>query len=520
MKSVTAEQMRELDRRTIEEHGTPGEVLMERAGRGLADSVIQRAGWLGSACRGVTAVSGKGNNGGDAFVAARIIKEQGLNVELLSVCSEQDLRGDAAAHFEKMKRSGVPFRILAESDDWNDENISCRGRIIIDGLLGTGASGPARGVYKSAIEWMNRMKPANRIVAVDVPSGLNADTGTPDGVVVEADWTVTMAMPKRGLTVHGALKYTGNVEVVDIGIPQAYTDSIGEWPSLITDDEVKILVPERSAESHKGSHGSLMIIAGSAKFPGAAVLAAMGGVRSGAGMVHVVTAKEAVSAVAAAVPEAVVRGVSCDADGAMQYDGVVDASGDLADYDCIVAGPGMTASEGTARLVDWLGANAECALVIDADALNVIARSPMPHIQKRSDVVITPHPGEAGRLAGCSAQEVQGDRVTALGRLTGLYSGAVVLKGAGSLVGCAGECFINLTGNAGMARGGSGDVLAGLLGGLAAQGLQVYEAAKLGVFVHGRAGDIAACRGSMQGMTAGDLAGCIPLAFASLSQHG
>lgn len=516
MKSVTAGQMRELDRRAIEDFGIPGEVLMERAGRGLADSVVQRAGWIGAGFRGVAAVAGRGNNGGDAFAAARILKEYGMHTELFCVCDAGGLRGDALTHFQRMIQSGVPVHVLPGEDDWRNAGLHCAGMIIMDGLLGTGTRGEVHGVASAVIDWINRMKGCNRVVAIDVPSGLDADKGSPCGAAVEADWTVTMGLPKCGLLMQGALKYGGNIEVVDIGIPPQLTEGIGDGVSLITADEVRPLVPVRRAESHKGSHGSVLIIAGSARFPGAAVLAAMGGVRSGAGMVHVVTANEAVPAVAAAVPEAVVRGVSCDDSGAMQYAGIIRAIGDPAGYDCITAGPGLTQSNELRAMLEWVAVNVKCGMVFDADALNIMAGSPLPVLQKRADVVITPHPGEAGRLIGCSADEVQGDRVAAFRKLTELYSGTVVLKGAGSLVGSGRVCCINLTGNAGMAKGGSGDVLAGLLGGLAASGLKVADAARLAVFLHGRAGDIAAFRGSMHGMTAGDLAGCLPLAFASL----
>lgn len=515
MKAVTAEQMRELDRRTIEEFGTPGEILMERAGKGIANSIIRRASWIGDGCRGVIAVAGRGNNGGDACVAARHLKDAGIPVELWTTTESQAYSGDAEHHFQLMRDSGVTVKELPNVEDWNT-SLDCAGKIIVDGVLGTGARGAARGAAGAAVTWISRMASANSVVAIDVPSGINADTGEAEGIAVAADWTVTMAMPKSGLLQPVALEYVGNLEVVDIGIPEKFTATQGSGPDLLTGHEMAALMPQRKASSHKGSHGSVLVVAGSGKFPGAAVLCAMGAVRSGAGLLTVLTAEKAAAAVAGAVPEAIVRGVAVDAVGAMDPDAFMTVLADVPEYDSVVLGPGMTDSSAAASIVAWILGNAACGTVLDADALNVIAREFIDQAGSRSDIVVTPHPGEAGRLLGTSAGAVQSDRLSAIRGLSGKFSGTVVLKGAGTLIAHDGLEHINLTGNAGMAKGGSGDVLAGLIGGLIAQGLTCGDAADLGVFIHGRAGDIAACRGSMQGMTAGDTAARISDAFASL----
>lgn len=517
MKTVTVEQMRELDRRTIEVFGTPGELLMERAGQGIADSIIRRAGWFGARCRGVVAIAGRGNNGGDACVAARCLKQAGFPVELWAAAEVNAYGGDAETHFKRMLESGVRVRELARPEDWNDPALDCAGRIIVDGILGTGARGAARGAAASAIEWIIRMSQSNAVVAIDVPSGLNADTGIPEGVAVTADWTVTMALPKAGLIEPSAVGYVGNLDVVDIGIPDDYIAGLGADVEFIAGREMRELIPRRDAASHKGSHGSTLLIAGSAKFPGAAVLCAMGAVRSGSGLVTILTAESAAPAVAGAVPEAIVRGLTVNEEGAIDFDAFNVAVKDLPKYHSVVVGPGMTTNSSTAKIVSWLMTNALCGTVLDADALNVLARDGMGRAGERDDVVLTPHPGEAGRLLNISAAEVQAGRRGSLGRIAAKCNGVVVLKGAGTLIARRGAVDrINMTGNAGMAKGGSGDVLAGLIGGLLAQGMQPGEAAELGVYVHGRAGDIVACRGSMAGMTAGDVAGCIPDAFASL----
>jgi NAD(P)H-hydrate epimerase len=516
MKSVTSAQMRELDRRTIEEFGTPGEVLMERAGRGLAESVLRRKCWLGQRCRGVTAVVGKGNNGGDAFAAARILHESGVRVRVLAACGTDELKGDAGIHFRKMADAGLRAGVCPDPAGWAGHELDCSAEIIIDGILGTGASGPARGAAAAAIEWINRAKRANSVVAIDVPSGLNADSGTAEGAVVSADWTVTMGLPKIGLLRPCAIDHVGNLEVVDIGIPRDFLQGIPGGPALLSGQEVSAMVPPRRASSHKGEHGTALVIAGSAVFPGAAVLCAMGAVRSGAGLVYVITADSAAASVAAAVPEAIVRAVATDPEGAMKADEVVSAIRAVPKYNSLSVGPGMTAGASSRAVVEWVAANAACGAVLDADALNVVAARGIEAAQRRTDIVITPHPGEAARLIGTSAREVQDDRLSALRQLKQRFSGVVVLKGAGTLIGSGSEETINMTGNAGMAKGGSGDVLTGLAAGILAQGASPPDSARLAVYVHGLAGDIAACRSSMQGMTAGDTASCIGEAFASM----
>lgn len=506
--------MRELDRRTIEENGTPGEVLMERAGAGLAASILRRIDWTGRRPSGITAVAGHGNNGGDAFVAAAALLRAGHAAELLAAFDPADLSGDALVHFRKMQQAGVPVRIMADPRQWQ-VHPPCSGRIIIDGLLGTGARGPARGAAAAAIAWINKCRPGCRIAAVDVPSGLDAATGEPCGDTVEADWTVTMAYPKTGLLMPASHDFVGNLEVVDIGIPESFVRTPAGGPDFISQGEAAAMMPLRRPSSHKGDHGACVIIAGSGRYPGAAVLGAMGAVRSGVGLVYVITAGTAASAVAAAVPEAIVRGVSTGPDGGLEYDEVRRELESVRKTGAVAAGPGLTECSSTLRITEWLAANLECGAVFDADCLNAAGEGAKV-LSAGKSFIITPHPGEAARLLGCTAAEVQSDRHGAADRLSSIVSGVCVLKGAGTIVSCQGRRGINLTGNAGMAKGGSGDVLAGLIAGLMAQGLPACDAAELGVFVHGRAGDIAAMRGCMAGMTAGDSARCLPDAFASL----
>ncbi len=516
MRSVTPYEMRELDRRTIDEFGTPGEVLMERAGRGLADSILRRKHWLGGRCRGVIAVAGRGNNGGDAFVASRILTEENVAVRLITACRLEDYKGDAAIHLHRMMEAGVNPSVITEPEGWDSLASDCKDQIVVDGLLGTGTKGAARGAPAAAIKWINRLRQSNTIVAIDIPSGLNGETGLAEGDTVIADCTVTMGFPKTGIIAQPALEYVGNLEVVDIGIPDDYTCKPGPPPEFLSQAETAHLMPSRSATSHKGTHGTALVIAGSGSFPGAAVLCAMGAVRSGAGLVNVVTTENAAASVAAAVPEAIVRAVKPDGTGAMDPTAVKSAVEAAAKYHSVVLGPGMTDADATLQIVKWVLERGDKPVVLDADALNVMARCG-PEITCAADAVMTPHPGEAARLLGASTAEVQSDRPGALRRLACKYRAVMVLKGAGTLISSLKDEYINLTGNAGMAKGGSGDVLAGLIGGLLAQGIEAPAAARLGVYVHGRAGDIAACRGSMQGMTASDTASCLPDAFASLA---
>lgn len=498
-------------------HGVPGGTLMNRAGAGVARAALRllRAGG-GGYC---LLAAGHGNNGGDAFVAARLLHSWGVNCETRLTCPPVLLRGDARAAWEALRASGARWRVLAGADDWRESDPAHElppATVVVDALLGTGARGVPTGLMAAAIDWIVRARAAGaRILAVDLPSGLNGDNGRAEGIAVAADLTVTLDAPKAGFREAAAWPLLGRVETVDIGLTTAAVaaeeeDAGDDGCDYLAAGEVMPLRPPRPRASHKGDFGHLLVIGGARGFGGAPALAALGALRAGAGLVSVVLPAETLPAIAALAPEAMAHPLPAP-------DGLLDLSvlrawrGDLTDFDAIVAGPGLTAGPGTLALVEHLLAQPVRRLLLDADALNVLAGWAVsgsgrpPALAGRG--ILTPHPGEAARLLGTTAAAVQADRAGALRRLVAATGAVVVLKGAGTLIGAPGEGpQLCLAGNPGMATGGAGDVLAGVIGALWAQGLTAWDAARLGVHLHAAAGDLAAWERGESALIARDIA--------------
>lgn len=522
MKAVTTEQMRELDRRTIEEHGISGLALMERAGRGVADTIMRIAEMTG--CTGMSAlvVAGKGNNGGDAFVVARCLAVEGFDVDVCLSASSADVVGDARAHMQKMVDVGLTPREMPDEGGWDDYN-RADGRhydFIIDGVLGTGIDGAARGSAAAAISCMNRLSGRSTVVAIDVPSGLNSDTGEAGGPVAVADVTVTMGQPKQGLLAHCALDYVGNLEVVDIGIPSAFVDPLDSRLELIVPSDLAPLFPRRSRASHKGSYGHVLLLGGAAGFSGAITLAARAAVRSGVGLVSVLVPRSIAGTVAGGVHEAMVHGVDETDVGSLSSDLWAKWRGRITDFDAILMGPGMTTHEETRFLVQDVLRKSKAPLVVDADAINV---QKIEQGLLRSAVCptfITPHPGELGRFSRHGTEAVQSDRAEAATAAADGTKATVVLKGAGTIVAARERTpAINLSGNPGMATGGMGDALAGLLAGLLAQGIDGFGAACAAAYLHGRAADRLSQCYSQMGLTAGDVIEELPATLAEICER-
>jgi hydroxyethylthiazole kinase-like uncharacterized protein yjeF len=518
MKTVTTTQMRELDRRMIEELHVPGEVLMERAGEGVARHVRALAQESGRGACLITLVAGKGNNGGDALVAARLLAAWGFPVRVWLAARLGDLAGDALRNARRLVDAGHAIEERSAEAAWDAGAHELIEGIVVDGVFGTGFGGPARGVGAAAIRCVNRMSARSPVVAIDVPSGLDADTGRAEGDVVKADVTVTLAFPKAGLLVPQAVDCVGSLSVVDIGIPAHLTAEWAPDVALITAEDLRPLFARRHRASHKGSYGHALIIGGSAGYSGAVSMAAAAAVRSGVGLVSVLVPQRLAQAVAAVVPEAMVHPGEETPSGELAPDALSRLKRGLSDFDAVLMGPGMTAEPSTRLILDKALASGCGCLVLDADALSVIAGQ--MDLTRRCTVplALTPHPGEMARMMRTTAEEIQSDRFGFTRRAAELTRGVVVLKGAGTVVGeREGPLRVNLTGNPGMARGGSGDVLAGLLCGLAAQGIYLGAAAAAAVYLHGRAGDLAARHGTQAGMAAMDIVRCLPEAFRDVT---
>jgi len=519
MKIVSTNEIRDLDRLTIKEYGVPGFLLMERAGRGVADGVIRLFRDYNLTGEKALLIAGHGNNGGDAFVAARFLKEDGFAVQVLLAGEKAKLRGDALNHFKKMARHKIPFKELKTENDWYklaaDKNFSPA--VVVDGILGTGLEGKARGVAAAAIRFINELSKNILVIAIDIPSGLNSDTGSAEGEAVRADLTLTMGLPKRGLIEQGALEYVGRLEVVDIGFPSALIGKIKSDMELISSADISPLFPRRPRNSHKGNYGHLLIMGGAEGYSGAMTLAALAAVRSGVGLVTVVVPERLVPVVARTVPEAMVHGAPETKSGSLDSVCWKEWKKRLGEFNAILAGPGMTRHAATFRLVEMILRDSKIPVVLDADALNVFEGKASKLSARREKLVITPHPGEMARLMGISAAQVQSNRFAVAKKAALLTRSTTVLKGAGTLIAEKDKPLqINMTGNPGMSAGGMGDVLAGLLGGFLAQGMKPFAAARASVYLHGRAGDLAAGKSTEQTLIARDLIACLPEAFREM----
>jgi len=428
MKSVSAAEMRELDRLTIEEFGILGEILMQRAGLGVAEAAMRFA-TTSKQEPFVQIFAGKGNNGGDAFVAAYCIKEMGCDVEVLFAGDSSAVSGDALTHLNRMRSEGIELRELATVEEWQALRgmPHLAGSILIDGLLGTGISGAARGPVSAAIDVINEFSRNAPVVAIDIPSGMNADDGTVAGSCVIADLTVTMALPKKGLLEPCALNAVGNLEVIDIGIPAEFSDEFDSLAGLITESEISAMFEHRLRTSHKGSFGHTLLIGGAPGYAGSISLAAMAALRSGAGLVSLLVPQGIADVVAGIVPEAMVHSAKSNADGCFAAD-ALDASGlDLNSFSSILVGPGMTGHTDGINIIKGV-LDLSQPVILDADALNLLAENSDLMRGEHKNIILTPHPGEMARLLQCTAADIQADRFAAASEAAAKYEASAAIE--------------------------------------------------------------------------------------------
>jgi NAD(P)H-hydrate epimerase len=476
--------MREIDRRAIEEIGLPGAVLMENAGRAAAGELFARFGSL--APGPVLILAGKGNNGGDGYVIARSLLDHGWKVRTVALAAESAIGGDAALHLQALRRAGGEVRFAADADQFAAA-VSADFRLIVDALLGTGLATEVGGLYAVAIEWINGA--GRPVLAVDIPSGIDATTGAVLGRAVRANLTVTFAAAKVGHAVHPGAAHAGELVVADIGIPRRLLEEEGDRQLFFDGDEARALLAPRPVAGHKGTFGHLLVIAGSVGKSGAAALAAEGGLRAGAGLVTVACPQAIQEVLAGKVTEAMTVPLP-DRDGGLVSEGWQALQVLWGGKSAVALGPGLGQREETFVLARRVVRECPLPLVIDADGLNALAGHAEILLERRAATVLTPHPGEMARLAGCDIAAVERDRLGNAREFARRYGIVLVLKGARSVTAFPdGRIRINASGNPGMASGGMGDVLTGLVGALIAQGLSVEDAAALGVFLHGHAAD-------------------------------
>jgi len=503
MHLVTAGEMRAIDQYAIRTIGLPSLVLMENAGRAVAEEVIRLSERLGLP-RGRSGrpprwliLTGKGNNGGDGIVAARHLAEAGYEVHVLYAVPPEDWQGEAAVQRDVAARIGLPSSVYRPGEAVNWE----RWDGIVDALLGTGSAGAPREPYASLIREANAS--GLPIVAVDLPSGLNADTGETANPCIRARVTVALALMKRGLLLYPGAEAAGEVVVRPIGIPPAAVDQQQVQTYMLNETFLNRqfglnVPPARKADTHKGTYGHVLVAAGSRNMSGAGLMCSRAALRSGAGLVTWAVPELLALPMAGRLPEAMIAGVADEGTGEWRAADPQAVAALAQGKQAMVAGPGMGRWPGDAKWLRALWEAADLPLVLDADALNMIAASEEPFAawpKRNHPAVLTPHPGEMARLCGLSVAEVQRDRIELARRFAERHGVTLVLKGARTVVASpGGSVCVNTTGNPGMATGGAGDVLAGIIGGLLAQGLDSFAAAALGVYWHGLAGDRAAAR--------------------------
>jgi hydroxyethylthiazole kinase-like uncharacterized protein yjeF len=496
---LTSDQMKAIDRRATERFGIPSIVLMENAALAVADAIGEHY----PDCDRAAIFCGTGANGGDGFAVARHLEQRGVVPAVFIVGDRKKIRGDAAANLAICERLALPLYDVTGDDSLNEALVHAGdANLIVDAIFGTGLDRAPAGLYAETITSLNEMMMP--IVAVDLPSGANASSAEPFEPCVRASLTITFAAPKLCHVFEPAAVFCGEVIVADISIPSAAIEDENITLALTTPADVRPHFAPRPASSHKGTYGHVAIVAGSPGLSGAAVLAARGAIRSGAGLVSVVTDAETARLVHAGSIES------------MTFSGD-DVAGFVAGKDAALIGPGLAGDEGSYGRIRVLVEAIELPLVIDASALNAFALRTSELNPHRRPRVLTPHPGELARLVGSTAKEINAHRIDAAREAARATGCVVVLKGFQSLIaGPDGHVSVNPTGNPGMATGGMGDVLGGMIAALLARGIGPFQAAAAAVYLHGFAGDMLKDEMGDIGLAALDLAERIPLAIKRL----
>jgi hydroxyethylthiazole kinase-like uncharacterized protein yjeF len=518
MKALTAAEMREVDRLSTERYGIASLTLMENAGTSVAQFIGQKFSRLER--RRIIVLCGKGNNGGDGFVVARKLKEMGGNPAVYLFANPQEMRGEAAINCKRWQDSGGELHLVTSANEFAPARAAIgSAEIILDALLGTGTRGPVEGVLREAIEAANARRPEQTVVAVDIPSGAAADTGDLPGVTLEADYTVTFTAPKTGMLYGQANNHGGQLLVRGIGSPWELIETIGKGSIRWSEPrEFHNYAIPRKPQGHKGDYGHALIAAGSLGKTGAAVLASWAALRSGAGLVTVATPEPALPTIAAHTPEVMTEPLSATETGSIALRNAEHGYFDslLKGKKALAIGPGLSMHRETQDFVRTIVRNRAVPIVLDADGLNAFAGRAFELKDSQGMLAITPHPGEMARLLASSSAEVQARRLELALSTAAQWNCCVILKGHQTITATpGGAAWVNSTGNPGMATGGTGDVLSGMLAGLTAQyGTESWEKVlAFGVYLHGLAGDLAYAASGEAPLLAGDVIGHIPQAY-------
>ncbi len=509
MKVATAEQMQELDRKAIEAYRIPGVVLMENAGRGAASAIAEAFPNLQK--MKVAIIAGKGNNGGDGFVVARYLFNSGVHVKVYLLADPKALRGEAEINsqiFQRMKGEIIP---IPSSKDYQKVKKDLeRYDLLVDAIFGTGLDAEVRGYYREVIDHLNTLQ--KPIVAIDIPSGLDANSGRPLGTAIRASLTVTFGLPKVGHLIPPGPEYVGSMKVIDIGYPQRLIEEEKIQTHLLDGKEIKpwLTVPRRP-NTHKGDYGHLLVIAGSVGKTGAAAMACEAALRMGAGLVTLAIPKSLNPIMEVKLTEVMTEPLPETPKQTLSLRAFTSILRLCEDKKAVVIGPGVGTFKETQALIVKLVRTLDLPLIIDADGLTALASQPRILPLENRSLVLTPHPGEMARLVRSSSKEVQNDRIGISRNFSQSNHVYLVLKGYRTIIATpAGEVYINPTGNPGMASGGTGDILTGMIGGLVCQGFDILPSLQAAVYLHGLAGDLVAREIGEKSLIATDLLQKIP----------
>jgi hydroxyethylthiazole kinase-like uncharacterized protein yjeF len=517
MKVLTSAQMRDIDRTAIDTLGIPSLVLMENAGIQVTRAILKRFPRIAE--ENVAIVAGKGNNGGDGFVVARHLRNLGCEPTVLLLASKADVGGDAAVNLRIAGNVGIDIEEIATPEAWNKRRVELfHASLVVDAIFGTGLMKPAEGLYATVIADINKSRGFK--VAVDIPSGLSSDTQLVIGPVVRADLTVALAAPKVGHVLPPAEDFVGELEIAGIGIPPSLFDDETLKLTFVESKDIQAMFGRRKRDTHKGTYGHLFVLAGSMGKTGAAVMAGKAALRTGAGLVTIGTPRSCLPLVARGMMELMTEPLPETHEKTLSEDASPRIIEILKGKDALLLGPGISTHPSTAKLVFSLLPKIRIPVLIDADGLNIISQDPSVLKTLKAPAVLTPHPGEFGRLVKLPAEEVLDRRLELVRRFAETYKVTLVLKGYRTLVATPnGRVFINPTGNPGMATGGSGDVLSGMVASLLIQEKDAEAAVKAAVYLHGLSGDLGAEKFGERPLIAGDIIASIPHALRKIGER-
>ncbi len=496
---MTREQIRNYDKIAVEQFGIESSVLMENAGKGAVEVILKRY----PNAQQIAIIAGPGNNGGDGFVVARHLANSGKKISVFLVASEPAIRGDAKLNLEIIKKMHLTITPVSQDSPLTSANL-LGFDLLIDALLGTGVSRNLDGLLYDTVQAVNlSLIPT---VSLDIPSGLNSDTGFPCGTAVKANSTVTFGHLKRGLLLFPGAELAGEIDVVPIGAPNIVSEQSGFDGRLISKHHIISMLPTRKKDGHKGTFGHLLIVGGFLGKTGAAALTGKAALRTGCGLVTIATSREAQPVLESKCLEVMVDNVIDENSLSISEEIQNRIEALLKNKKAVVIGPGLGTEQKTSQLVIEMLKLLTVPTVLDADGINILADIPAIAKEMKAPFVLTPHPGEMSKLMGESVQLIQQDRIGICRKAAERFQAVIVLKGAHTIIAAPdGKVFVNPTGNSGMGTAGTGDVLTGIIGGLLAQGVKPLEAALSGVYLHGEAGDLAAKKCGERSLVASNL---------------